>query len=200
MKICIRCSQSKPEADFNKMKKAKDGLFPWCRECKKAYEQTPESQARRAKYYKANRAWLLPLNRKWELDNPERRKKTARESKRKRYQANPEKFREYDRKYRKANPDKYAEWDKAHRVKRAGAPGKFTHSEWLDKLSEFNYHCAYCLVAFSDENPPTQDHMLPLVRGGTHDAGNIVPACRECNSTKRTRTPLEFLAVGHLGG
>lgn len=198
MKTCAKCSQSKPEEAYNKSKQMKDGLFSWCRECKKAYEQTPASQARRAKYYQANRAWLLPLNRQWELDNADRKREINRESRRKRYKANPEKYKAYSKAYRQANPDKYSEWDKTNRVRRAGAPGKFTHAEWLDKLLEFNYHCAYCLNPFTEDKPPTQDHMLPLTRGGTHTADNIVPACVGCNSQKRTRTPLEFL--NYMGG
>jgi hypothetical protein len=30
----------------------------------------------------------------------------------------------------------------------------------------------------------TLDHVVPLVRGGTNYEGNLVPACRKCNSSK----------------
>ncbi len=46
--------------------------------------------------------------------------------------------------------------------------------------------CHYCGQKF----PPhtlTMDHLVPLVRGGRSSKGNLVPACKECN-TKKTHT------------
>lgn len=37
MKTCSRCGVEKDEAAFNTNKKARDGLFAWCRECRAAY-------------------------------------------------------------------------------------------------------------------------------------------------------------------
>jgi hypothetical protein len=39
--------------------------------------------------------------------------------------------------------------------------------------------CFYC-----DAKPVSVDHVIPLVRGGTNYEGNLVPACRWCNSSK----------------
>jgi len=36
------------------------------------------------------------------------------------------------------------------------------------------------------------DHLVPVVRGGTSTRGNLVPACRECNSRKKYLLPLEW--------
>lgn len=46
----------------------------------------------------------------------------------------------------------------------------------------FGYSCAYC-------GGPQQswDHVIPVVRGGRSEAGNIVPACVSCNSSKGSR-------------
>ncbi len=43
--------------------------------------------------------------------------------------------------------------------------------------------CSYCgnKVAPSEI---TMDHVVPLVRGGRSVRGNVVPACRPCNSKK----------------
>jgi 5-methylcytosine-specific restriction endonuclease McrA len=47
--------------------------------------------------------------------------------------------------------------------------------------------CAYC------QGPAeTVDHVIPLVRGGTNHEGNLVPACRSCNSRKQDRLVIEF--------
>ena len=36
------------------------------------------------------------------------------------------------------------------------------------------------------------DHIVPLIRGGKSTRGNIVPACKECNSRKKYLLPIEW--------
>ena len=36
------------------------------------------------------------------------------------------------------------------------------------------------------------EHQTPLSRGGTHDIGNLVPACLSCNSQKGDKTLEEY--------
>lgn len=38
----------------------------------------------------------------------------------------------------------------------------------------------------------TMDHVVPLIRGGRSTRGNVVPACRDCNSRKKYLLPLEW--------
>jgi len=38
----------------------------------------------------------------------------------------------------------------------------------------------------------TMDHLVPIVRGGRSAKGNLVPACKACNSAKRHRLAFEF--------
>jgi len=38
----------------------------------------------------------------------------------------------------------------------------------------------------------TMDHLVPIVRGGRSSKGNLVPACKECNTAKRHRLAFEF--------
>jgi len=50
--------------------------------------------------------------------------------------------------------------------------------------------CHYCGRKF----PPrelTMDHLVPLVRGGKSTKGNVVPACKECNTKKKHGFPFE---------
>jgi 5-methylcytosine-specific restriction endonuclease McrA len=38
----------------------------------------------------------------------------------------------------------------------------------------------------------TMDHLIPLIRGGRSVRGNMVPACKDCNSKKQSSLPWEW--------
>lgn len=38
----------------------------------------------------------------------------------------------------------------------------------------------------------TMDHLVPLIRGGRSNKGNLVPACKECNDKKKYKLAFEF--------
>lgn len=71
-----------------------------------------------------------------------------------------------------------------------GVAAKLTKAERLNTLEQHDHRCAYCLTR-SDRL--TQDHVVALVRGGTHTADNVVPACGSCNSRKSDR-PIFLMA------
>lgn len=59
---------------------------------------------------------------------------------------------------------------------------------WKRKLSAGV--CHHCAGKF----PPaelTMDHLVPVVRGGKSTKGNVVPACKACNSARQHRLPFE---------
>ena len=51
--------------------------------------------------------------------------------------------------------------------------------------------CHYCRRQVGREQL-TMDHVVPLSRGGKSKKGNIVPACKECNSKKKYLLPIEW--------
>jgi 5-methylcytosine-specific restriction endonuclease McrA len=51
--------------------------------------------------------------------------------------------------------------------------------------------CHYCGGRFRP-NELTMDHIVPIVRGGMSTKGNLVPACKECNNTKKYMLPIEW--------
>jgi 5-methylcytosine-specific restriction endonuclease McrA len=54
--------------------------------------------------------------------------------------------------------------------------------------------CAYC----GKNVPPrslTMDHVVPVARGGRSARGNVVAACKECNTRKKLMTPAEQLLM-----
>jgi HNH endonuclease len=63
-----------------------------------------------------------------------------------------------------------------------GASGMFTWTQVMRLHLLFDRRCAYC----DRPNPdPQPDHVIPLARDGHNSIGNILPACRACNSDKR---------------
>jgi 5-methylcytosine-specific restriction endonuclease McrA len=66
------------------------------------------------------------------------------------------------------------------RIFASGGPGIMAR-DWERLKARHDHRCAYCLKAA----PLTMDHVVPLSRGGWHAIGNILPACRSCNSSKR---------------
>jgi 5-methylcytosine-specific restriction endonuclease McrA len=54
------------------------------------------------------------------------------------------------------------------------------------------YRCVYCGEQFG-EDELTLDHVQPRVRGGDRSEGNLVTACRACNTLKGQRRLSVFL-------
>jgi len=73
------------------------------------------------------------------------------------------------------------EKEKARRLKQS--------SWWMRKIQKGV--CYYCNRFVGRENL-TMDHVLPLSRGGRSKKGNIVAACKECNSKKKYLLPVEW--------
>lgn len=60
---------------------------------------------------------------------------------------------------------------------------------WRRRLSKGQ--CHYCGKGFSP-GELTMDHVVPLARGGASTRGNVVPACKDCNTRKKFLLPIEW--------
>jgi len=49
------------------------------------------------------------------------------------------------------------------------------------KFAEFGHRCAYC----GADGDLHIEHVVPISKGGPHSIGNIIPACKDCNLSKR---------------
>lgn len=103
------------------------------------------------------------------------------------YLKNREKILERDRAWQKANPDKVREIDKLakqrRRAKQRGGKNTFTRDDWQTLVAR-SKRCHWCQIRFTQKNPPTHDHVIPISRGGGNTLDNSVCACRSCNSRK----------------
>ena len=51
--------------------------------------------------------------------------------------------------------------------------------------------CHYCGIAVKPKEL-TMDHVVPVSRGGKSTKGNVVAACKECNTKKKQLLPIEW--------
>jgi 5-methylcytosine-specific restriction endonuclease McrA len=55
--------------------------------------------------------------------------------------------------------------------------------------------CVYCGETVENGESLTLDHVVACELGGTNEAGNLVTACRACNSSKQAKTTREWFQV-----
>ena len=68
---------------------------------------------------------------------------------------------------------------------------KLRPSQWWKQKIESGI-CHYC-GRFLASDTLTMDHIVPIARGGKSTRGNLVPACKSCNSNKKYYTPAEVI-------
>lgn len=193
-KTCLQCDVEKPLDDFNRWKLSKDGRQGWCRECQKVHNSKYMAGVGREKArqsYEANKPARLAAAKKWGQANPERRREIQRAWRlRNLEQVRQRSMESWKRNYSKpANRETARQSHRKWKARKREAPiNDLTTQQWLDIIAAHDHRCAYC----AKECQLTQDHVIPLSRGGSHTASNVVPACLNCNSQKRTRTPAEW--------
>ncbi|PJJ53759.1 HNH endonuclease [Mumia flava] len=69
----------------------------------------------------------------------------------------------------------------------------FSEKHWLTAKNSLGFSCVYC----GTERDLVIDHAVPISRDslGEHRLGNLVPACRSCNSSKSQRRYDDFLSA-----
>lgn len=158
---------------------------------------------RRAAYYATHRAERVAASVAYNRAHPEDARRRGRAASKIYYQKNREAiraratedrdyYRAYGAEWQRQHPERRAAYTRAYRYRKRGAAGSHTLQEWLEKVELLGGCCIYC---GRDDVPMTEDHKVPLSRGGSDDITNIVPACHSCNARKRARTAHEFLGI-----
>lgn len=190
MKPCSKCEEQKPLSDFYK---DRGRLRSECKDCTRSVRQAR---------YNADPEHGRAINEKYR--QTERGQLTRRRLNKERAQT--EEFKAYQREWaktekgmaarrRRVNRFEKTELGRAAAKRRSNArrarereiENTLTAGEWQGILDYYGNACVYCGICFSSEVPPTQDHVIPISRGGHNILENVVPACRPCNSRKGNR-------------
>lgn len=188
-KRCARCKSILPSTleFFTKDARKKDGLVSACKECERIRVEN------------------------WRQQYPEKSKQSALDYGTK-HRAEK---REYAKIYRLAYPEKIqknnAVWYETNRTKAIADAcahvkkrrtrirnlvADFTPDQWRKVLEYFNYRCAACDRPEGFGITLSQDHWIPVTKGGAYTQRNIIPLCcgrYGCNNSKGNRDPLEWL-------
>lgn len=185
-KRCPDCDTTKAVSAFARNRARYDGLSSICRVC-----AGNRQRVKRNADIDTAREYNKLATRKYRLSHPEdvqRGRVNAREWRRK----NPERAAENYNRFIADNPGYTVIKDAKRRAQKLGAGlESITAAQWRALQEYFNFRCAYCLAPVDGL---TQDHIIALSRGGEHVLGNIVPACKSCNSRKNNSTLIGFLA------
>jgi 5-methylcytosine-specific restriction endonuclease McrA len=193
-KLCSKCGHP---GIFCRDRSCVDGLSAWCRECRGAKHRrwaalNPERCLANVQNYQANNRTLVTARTMaWQTENRDRHLTTRRTW----AASNPEKILTHGRRYAAAHPEKLLERNARRRAALAGVPSTLTAHEWATILEVFGCACAYCLRT---NLPLTQDHVIPISKGGGHTSENVAPACGPCNSRKGNRPVWTMVTLSPL--
>jgi len=204
-KECRRCHNILPIKSFHRNSTTKDGHTTICKACRSEQERDRYAQDRERilnnvrTYRDKNRP---EINRKGKAkyhDNQDYRDQVFEYQKKYRAE-NKARIAEYGVEYREKNRErinkrisnyrktkkgsfKQRQKDYKRRAREKESLGSHSLEEWENLKKEFNYTCPMCSKS-EPEITLTEDHVIPLIKGGTNWISNIHPLCRSCNSKK----------------
>ena len=155
MKKCPRCGKLKPESEYCKTRRTKDGLQCYCKVC------TGKMQH---EYYVKNRQRILDRQAAYYAQDPYLRKAVSAV-------------------YGKTERGNLARRNSLQKRRLWEREGDLT-TEQLQKLFANVSHCPMCGREFGPRLKKTLDHIVPLSKGGVHTLSNCQVLCGRCNTKK----------------
>lgn len=170
-KICTKCQNLLPTSQFSKYIRSKDGLNPWCKTCKNAYQQ---------EYRKKNLEKVQISEEKYRLTNPNRKK-----SDQEYYRNHTEKILAYGASWRVRHPDLVDKSRDKHRIQNIKSARRsallvhfnLTEDQYDTLLMGQGYVCAICLRTDPYNRRLAVDHV--------HGSSPVIVRgllCQPCNT------------------
>lgn len=175
--------------------------------CAWLVRQEFEQARRKSEYYKEY--WHTPKGRQIKRDN----KRKHRSNKDAYYERqlissiqsrDKEAAKEYLRIWKDNHPEKVKEYSRRERNKRNQVIGSHTNSEWHQVKKQFGFRCAVCgitelelsiLWAGTKFTNLTEDHIIPISKGGSDYIDNIRPTCISCNDKRNNKDIVKLRGV-----
>jgi hypothetical protein len=143
-------------------------------------ENKEKRQEQKRRYYINNKEHCLKKSR----ENLERNKEHYLKYRMRYYQENKERIKQRAEVWRINNRDKFNINSQRRRARKKKTESRFIEKDWIKCKQAFNNKCAYC---GKEDNSLTQEHFIPLSKGGEYTVNNIIPACKSCNSSKQDK-------------
>lgn len=171
-----------------------------CLQHSKQFNQRNWGRARQSKQPLKVSEYIVSFHHKqqWTL---ERKREVGRNSMRRQYAANPDKFRQRSRKWYRDNSgtccayqqsyyqlhlNQAKQYNRKRSINRGIGGGVCTLDTWAARVEFYGWKCFYCNITLT-EDTLTADHRIPVSKGGTNWPSNLVPACKACNCGKRDK-------------
>ncbi len=158
-------------------------------------EKNPDKRRTNADRYRDNNRERLRIkSRQWYADHREEerlRKKNSQPS-----EMTILKSRERSKQRRINHPETMRHDAHIRRSRKKLLPATFTTNDWQYALDYFHGVCAYCgnpPSMFDNDSVLHQEHFRALSKGGGYTPDNIIPACQNCNISKKDRDAKEWL-------
>lgn len=164
------------------------------------------ARARASAHQKKNSEATKEYMRQWRLANIDEVRKNDRERSALFRKEHPGRRRDVNRSYRErnaekvassrrawkeANPSRVREYASTRRAHMRGTGGRLQKGTVKMLLEKQKMKCACCKTSI--KNGYHVDHIIPLAKGGSHQARNIQLLCPNCNLSKGAKHPIDFM-------
>ena len=171
-KTCTKCQQTKPVSSFHRSKRHANGLFPYCKECRRAYNK---------RYVTENAGYFQQYNKQYYEKHQEHLQTQART----RARVNRVERRVKHRAYKQTNPGKFSAYQAKRRAQKLLATPAWLSAADLQEIQRVYETC-----------PSTHhvDHIVPLQGKqvcGLHVLWNLQQIPAHENHAKNNRLEIE---------